>query len=222
MSSSSAQQQVEHVDQVVQWTASILKTFFKDLLANFTDIVKLIQQNATWSKSKIFASVIVALCLWIPLLSWIYTSIQKWYYFIDNIINYEKNVVTLEKSHKWSVKSFFEKYNQKFWVDCDRIRWVKVDYNMADIYNTEYKPWKWCIVNEYEKFFPISFDDLSVNDTKQVARTSWKALMIHHDKEWKMIKMCYLRYNLWKYVHRDQWYWKFDPFEQQECFPMES
>ncbi len=211
---------IDNTDNIMKNIIRIFKLFAVEIWKNIYDLFEVFLKNIYWwGWTRTIATIVVVSFTVIPLFKSYFSFFELSYSRINAFFNHNEIVYELSQSYEKSVQDFFKTYNKKYWLDCDRVRSVNVDFNMAHIWWTETKPWKWCIEETTIKMFPISIDDLRSDKTKWIARVSWKAVFIWYDRDLKLEKVCLLRYNLWKKLTMPQWFWKFDPFEDHECYP---
>jgi len=213
------QKQIESTASILDSIFQVIKNYWLEIWSNLKDLRDVFAKNIVgWWLAKSIATLTVIWLIFIPMLLTYYNWFTNLSLYISNILYHEDKIIKIINDHNESVRAFFNIHNEKYWVDCDWHRWVNVDYNMANIRWTKTKPGKWCIKDSLVKIYPVSIWDLR-EDWKQNVMISWKAVFLKTEKDNTFKSVCYVDYNLWKNISWEKWYWKFNPFDNQECFP---
>ncbi len=218
MEKRAVQKSINHTAGIIYNIKQLVIVFGNDLKIEFLSLWNILLKNLTQPiLEKRIAAIIVVIILFIPSVlqycTWINTAID----YVVSRYKQDEIIQEIQKTHANSIKNFFDTYNKKYGIDCDRIREVNVDINMSDVYWTEKKYGKWCLQKEKIKIYPVSFDALEITNKQQV-RTGGKWIYIVTDNEYNLKKLCYVKYNVWKEKNWELWYRKINPFENQDCY----
>ncbi len=206
-------EKIEQTEKIVAGSWQLICICFKELweeIKNFYVTMKrnFIGQTGTRKVATFIFALIILVPAWFSwwwMVSWAYN-------FINNIISFDYNVQVLRSNSEMSVRDFFDKYNNKYWIDCDWIKKVNVDMNM-DKLGTDKKPWKFCSLTSKVQIFPITVDN-PITDGTQYARVNWKALYVVFNGT-DIQNAWYQRYELWRKMEWPIEDWKFNPFPQE-------
>ena len=207
-------EKIEHTEKILSSFWWLIKIFFIELWDEIRDFFITMKRNFIWQKiTRKVATIVFASLIVIPAWFSYYSSANSLYTYVENRIMFDQNIKVLQSSYEKSVRSFFQVYNQKYGTDCEWIKKVNVDMNMAQLW-TERKPGRSCSLNTRVQIFPITVEN-PIADGEQLARINGKALYVILNGN-QIQNVWYQRYELWRKMEWDIADWKFNPFPQDD------
>ncbi len=207
-------EKIEQIKKILSGGSNLLSLVFQDLWNEFKEIIQVFRRNFFGrSGTRKMATIIFLLLILVPALFSYTQLISTGYNKIHNWIYFDNNITVLKNEYEESVRSFLKTYNEKYGVDCEWIKKVNVDINMAAL-GTERKPGMFCNLNYKMQIYPITVESPSTKGT-QTALVSGKAIVAIFEGA-NLKNAWYQRYNLWRDMSWSINEWKFNPFSQED------
>lgn len=206
-------EKIEKTENILTSIWILISTLWKDFKNELIELYLVSKKSLLeWWYSKKIATIIILVMVFFPLIKTYGWYIYKWYEYYNYLKTYESVKEELSNSYELSVKSFFNTYNLKYWVDCNWIAKVNVDSNMYEKYWTTYKKNQNCALTSKMQIYPITVWNLVIDKEKKKVTVSWKALVLVLN--WDNVSVLkYQNYNLWKMLDWDEKdLWKINPF----------
>lgn len=207
------EEKIKNTSEVIEGVWILLKLFWSDFKNELIEFYYISKKNLiSWNKSKKIATLLMLFIFIYPMVKTYWWYIYNTYNYVVYLKNYSSIKDELSNWYEKSVKTFFNTYNFKYWVDCKWLAIVNVDSNMYEKYWTIIKSKQNCALVNRMQIYPITVENPIIDKDSKKAVISGKALVVQLN--WDDIQfLWYQRYNLWKLLDwEDKDLWKINPF----------
>ncbi len=203
-------EKIAHTEKIIENSWELFVLFLKEMRDEIFEFGATLKRNFLGQrKTKKAATIIFALIILVPVILSYWRLGTSVFTYFENIYLYDQNMKILESEHEKSVKNFFQTFNTKYGVDCEWIKAISVDMNMAALW-TERKPGKLCSLNYKVQIFPITIDNPTSN-WEQISRVWGKMIYVIFNGT-EIQNAWYQRYDLWRKNEWDISKWKINSF----------